>query len=235
MSMSARRTSMLLMLAVAFCLVASVGWADVVVWQNDASYLNGGEFTVQVLDGLTPVTSAVTTAQTYDTDRGRGPGFRTFCVQETQYFGPGNQYRYEIATATDHILPEVPLNSQTAYLFHQFNAGILSNYNYNPAGGARSISAGNLQEAIWSFMVPGHVIPADGFYDQARAWVTEANEKAPAGIGGVKILRLYGPYGSGQYNDAQDQLIETPEPGGLALLAIGALPVLPIVRRRRMA
>jgi hypothetical protein len=47
-------------------------------------------------------------------------------------------------------------------------------------------------------------------------------------------MQLIGNSGGVDTPNAQDHLVEiTPEPATLALVAIGALPLLPIVRRRR--
>jgi len=241
MSSTARRTAILLVLAAMLCAGASAAWADVKVWKSDATFGSGGEFTVQILpgDSLRAITSTKTAEQATDIAKGHGPnGFRTFCVQAGQNFVYGAPYTWQIATSTDHSLPHYPLTPQVAYLFHRWNSGVLSGYNYNPttpdgSGKVRSDYAGQLQTAIWALMnQPGHGTPAAG--TQARAWYDEANSHADTSIHSVRVLRLYGPNGAGPLSDDhQDQLIETPEPASLALLAIGALPILPIVRRRR--
>jgi len=230
---------MVVVLVAVLCIGASAAWATVSVYTTNAtsstSLGQGGEWLVKINPGdtLAPVTSALTAAQPSDPPSHK-PGFRTFCVQMNQAFAPAtNLYTWEISTSTDHTLPHVPLNAQTAYLFHKWNMGVLADYNYsdNPLnidihGRNRKAAAGELQAAIWAFM-SGAPVPTLG--TQARTWYDEANANA-SGIGDVRILRLYGVDGRGDY---QDMLIETPEPASLVLLAVAALPVLPIARRRR--
>lgn len=237
MSTQVRLTTLLLLIAVvALGVGASVGWADqtsthVKLYHNTNRYSSGvgGEFQVQITAGaLSYVTSPETKGDFAN-------GFRTFCVQRAQTIALGTEYSVKVASVLNHGT-NTPLRPEVAYLFHLWNTGKmdLAGYKYNYVDGTganqRVESAGHLQNVIWGLQAGRAISGAweNAWYNQAVSDVASAKW---TGLRSVRVLQLH-PL-SDDPLDAQDQLIETPEPATLALLAIGALPVLPIVRRRR--
>jgi hypothetical protein len=192
----------------------------------------GGEFDIRIVSPLAGpwVTSVNTTVPNTQ--------FATFCVQTNQYFTPGALYDVEISTKTNHKESK-DLSPPAAYLFHQWNSGNLTGYEYSDAkdaGGTylRARDAKDLEYAIWYLQQQNRpytsfpIVWSD-LSSQAKGWVNQASGKW-ADIGPVRVLRLYAHSGGG---DAQDMLVEfVPEPSSLLLLAFGG-SALPLIRRRR--
>jgi len=201
------------------------------------TYSSGGEFDVHVVswDGNAPYTTQVATYnQNYNT--GWDTQFSSFCIQSYQTYYPGRTYYVELADATDHTT-EVPLENSVKYLFHAWNRHQLDGYNYDDQktdAAGRMASANKLQRVLWKLQGCAAGAIDD---DQAQGWYDMALANASVGKAlDVKVMRLYSTWSAAQGfgGDGQDELVEvTPEPTTLALLAIGALPVLPIIRRRR--
>jgi len=222
-----------LIVAATLCVGASAVRAaspTVRVYQDLGQYSSGsgGEFNVAITAG------PLSHANSARTEGSRSPGFQTFCIQKSQYFIPGNQYTAKVSEYTNHTTHDL-LKAEVAYLFHWWNTGTMSGYDYT-YGAGRTQSAGHLQNVLWALQYGGSVA-AGTEYD----WWKKAKDDVANGLwsgrGAVRVLQLTGdPTWPGTVNgDYQDQLIETPEPASLALLAIGALPVLPVIRRRRSA
>lgn len=229
MSHSARVSRLLLVLTIGvlFCLAASAALAAdplVQVMQGTVITAGGGEFEIDVLNGSLPHVNSAQTGSYPPTDTG---SFRTFCIQLDQNVNYFQQYYAKVSDTTD---TGDALNPGVALLFHLWNRpGGLGGYNY---GAGRDAAATELQDVLWSVQF-GTVLASPTVRQQA--WLAIAS--TAVGTGNVKVLQLRGPVPPGT-GRAQDMLIEVdgskvPEPGTLALLAIGGLPVLPFLRRRR--
>jgi len=240
----------LVVLVVAVCAAGSAAYAfDGAVqvyadspWgaQNPYNY-GGGEFDVSVVSGNLHQFTSVAPGHP-------GTDFATFCAQEHQNIYPGGVYDVTLAMATDHGMA-IPLTAGVAQLFHLWNAGALSGYDYANAtydAGQPEFTTGrrgtayDLQQVFWQLMYEGAVANGQNWLGPAPSYTGARNQAgwyqfaktttSWEGAEGVRIAQL----GSDTLN--QDIFVETtPEPASLALLAIGALPVLPILRRRRSA
>jgi len=154
-----------------------------------------------------------------------GPGvdFFTFCVQMTQHVDYTNPFRVgSITTYTDDAAGPDYIATETAWIFSSFRSGALSSY-----------SSDEIQASIW--------ILEDEWttnIGRSAALISLAHDNVSAGWvnNGVGVLNLF--YTDGR--QAQDQLTlnaptqglveQTPEPGTLALMGIGAAA---LIRKRR--
>ncbi len=204
-------------------------------WATDPSWI--GSMSNQVMD---PYRSAP-----WDYPN-PGPDFAAFCVQINEYIYPTGDSlgtyaaAYDTQTDDGHVL-----NGSVAWLFNAWNNGTLGagsdNYSY-AAGQQRRDDAMQLQRLIWKYM--GQIFPATGYnfatYSPTAGtkyalWDQAAGTHLQDSIGSVRILEL-GPGGTDQgmvmLTNIGGSGQPVPEPGSFALLAIGALGVLPLLRRR---
>lgn len=181
----------------------------------------GGEFIATVLSG------------------GSGT-FETFCLERNEYFSYGETLRVNnISSAASNggvnhgpggTSTSDPLDARTAYLYTQFRAGTLSNYDYGNAT-LRPGDADALQNAIW--FLENEITSVSG---QAQTWISEAtsavNSGSWSGLGQVQVLNLF--RGANFATHAQDQLYITPvpEPETYMMLLAG-LGLMGFVARRR--
>lgn len=198
---------------------------------------SGGSFRVQVLSGLTALTSS---------------DFRTFCVEKNEniqapsspdWAGPYN-VKLNPAGAVNggEAGPNPdPISWGTAWLFSQFAKGTLAS-TMNALYGANAWaddSAGNtaLQNAIWyleqesstsSTLRNNLLTAAASAYSTAVGVATTYSElitKNSGGVFGVIVMNLSGGPGANSAGRNQDLLAIVPEPstyiaGGLALLPL---------------
>jgi len=212
-------------------------WAQTYADTGSYPQSQGGEFTVYSTggDGLLLGNGAYA-----ETTRGivSGESFQTFCVEwnEHIYWNQSlNIWVSESATTSPDVygsgshawqggVPDVgdDLDPKTAYLYHQFAKGVLSNYTYAPNTG-RATSAGQLQLALWA--IEGEYGNPGTLTGQALTWYNEALEATTlgndnaitwAGIGDVRVLQGY------VGNDfRQDQLYVVPLPAAVLLGMLG--------------
>lgn len=203
---------------VACCFVAAVGFASptlTVTYTAGHFTIPGGEFTGSPNGELMAITSET------------GP-FQTFCVEMDESISLGSPYSATVNTESlaggVNTGPVGPLGGDaldpmTAYLYTQFRAGTLANYDYTPGAG-RAASAKALQDVIWYIeeegiqtWTPGDDSLEDKFYTAAQnsGWVT---------IGNVRVLNLY----EGTLSK-QDVLVMVPAPGAILLSGIGVFLV----------
>ena len=220
---------------------------------SNYSYGDGGEFNAvpdadllslnPALAGYAPTTVNLTAGN---------PNFQTFCVETGEFFYPGSTYNitisHEVVYDGGQFPNGEPITVGTAWLYSQFAAGILSGYDY-ANGSGRTVSAGDLQQAIWylqgeeTSLVNGG---ADGtaFYNAAVSALGGTINNAANGAYGVVALNLWVPNpDSSNGAAAQDQLMvvpeltAVPEPGAvsfglLLLLPFGAYQVRALFRRQ---
>jgi hypothetical protein len=190
---------------------------------------SGGEFDITTI-GWTVTPSAVPPLNPAHT-------FSTFCVQQNQFFSPGGTYNVEFAMSTNHT-QNVLLNAATAKLFKLWNHQQLVGFDWAP-NAARGAADKDVQQVLWRLMydqavLQGLVVPFAGIQNARQlAWYNLVKGNTDwTGLERIRVMRLYGTGTAAE--DHQDMLVElAPEPASLALLAIGGLPVLPLLRRRR--
>ncbi len=173
-------------------------------------------------------------------------GFATFCLEKNELVGFNTPYTASISMAAmagggGAVNGKDVISKGTAWLYSQFAAGILDDYNYNYNTSGRRASAGLLQEAFWylehEIYLWSSQINANPFLDAVEdlfGSLTNA-KKDSQGEYWVRVLNIYDRHG----NRIQDQLIVVPEAstiiaGALLLLPFGA-STLRILRNKRAA
>lgn len=196
-------------------------------WQGD-----GGEFT------LTPNSELAALL-------GSAAAFESFCLERSEGIGTSGQI-YKVQLNDEALLGGTNygdtgddngdlLDERTAYLYTEFRAGTLANYDYDPLA-TRAASAGALQNVIWFIedemeqsWVDGDGSLEDLFY-QAAADAVEGNW---TGLGNVCVLNNYDMRSGANQQDMLGIASTVPAPGALVLGALGSC-VVGFLRRRHM-
>jgi hypothetical protein len=149
-------------------------------------------------------------------------GFETFCVEENEYFTPGNTYNYNITQAAisggiagGH--PD-PISKGTAWLYLKFAQKKLSGYDYSTGSGGNA-SAALLQETIWFLENETTVAPTNPLFLNLAMAVPHYLDNN-AGFYRVGVLNLTELAGG----EAQDQLTLLPTlvpDGGTTVILLG--------------
>ena len=182
---------------------------------------SGGEFT------LTPSAELSWVLNYYDSSARGVNDFQSFCAELEEDIYKNQTYT---AYINDTILNGdggpggEPLTVGVAWLYHEFQNGVLDGYDYvNTVGGTssgRATSAGQLQDTIWWLQGdiadptdtnPFRKLVVDQFGTAGAAMVAN-NWQIP-----VAVLNLYDAAG----NNIQDVLVCIPAPGAILLGSIG--------------
>ena len=118
---------------------------------------SGGEFAAKPIGWDPTALYATGTKNLWTTPA--DPTFQTFCVEKNETFTNGTLYNVSLSQSswsggTDNhdVGPGDPLSIGTAYLYHEFQKGTLTGYEYDLDGSqsaARKADAGLLQNTIW--------------------------------------------------------------------------------------
>jgi hypothetical protein len=226
-------------------MIAPVVMADTVTVDRVTGYYSGsgGEFTLKILDTAAapdliwflPLYSS-STKNIGD----NGPSFQTFCVETDEYVNvPGGPYNVVLNTSavaggSGGPSPD-PISVGTAFLYHQFQLGILEQYNYNGSQSSqfdtRADSAAALQQAIW--WLEDEITLSDPRSNYYINLVWSMNPKADNNeLYPVSVLNLYDSNGGFH----QDQLVcdphSAPEPATIFLLGSGLIGLVGYGRKK---
>jgi len=148
--------------------------------------------------------------------------FYTFCVENQEYFNPGNLY-YIGGISDTTLNTNYKLTPAAAYIYSAYRQGLYTSY---PGTGIDQNGA--IQEAIWYAMGEINTFSLEGALAIYNNALGKWND-----IGNVRVLNLYSSYSAetGFSGPVQDQLALVPESSTFLLIGAGFAGVW-LLRRR---
>ena len=160
---------------------------------------------------------------------------QTFCIEKTEIISVPGTYDYGISDSAIYNNVEGnsdPISIGTAYLFHEFQKGILEGYNYDASGTARETSAKDLQQAFW--ILEGEISDtgSNTYVLQVEALYADPTADNNGEIG-VAVINIFAKDHFGEFDfRKQDMLVCIPAPGAILLGSLG-VGLVGWLRRRR--
>jgi hypothetical protein len=157
---------------------------------------------------------------------GSSDSFQSFCLEAYEYVTVDGTYvavlNDEAILGGDNLGPAGPdggdpLSPKTAWLYTQFRAETLPDYDFTP-GADRIASALALQTAIWYLE---DEMEYDGLSTLAKNFVAQAQASGWTTTGDVRVLNLYPGLDAKEFNQDMLTLVTIPAPGAVFLGGLG--------------